>query len=59
MYTQGIEMELEMLPELNYHVQKIRRIPTNDIRKHWEAVSTLLGLISSVYCDPHLWRSNQ
>ena len=30
-----------------------------DIQKHWTAVSTLLGLISSVYCDlPHL-RSNQ
>ena len=28
-------------------------------RKHWTAVSTALGLISSVYYDLHHWRSNQ
>ena len=39
--------------ELNYHDQKIRRTPTPDIQKHWTAVSTLLGLISSVYRDLH------
>ena len=27
--------------------------------EHWTAVSTLLGLISSAYCDLHHWRSNQ
>ena len=44
--------------ELNYHNQKIWRTPTHNIRKHWTAVSTLLGLISSVYRDlPHR-RSN-
>ena len=31
----------------------------HDIRKHWTAVSTLLGLISSVYHGVHHWRSNQ
>ena len=45
--------------ELNYHDQKIRRTLTYDIRKHWTAVSTLLGLISSVYRDLYRWRSNQ
>ena len=35
--------------ELNYHDQKISRTPTHDIREHWTAVSTLLGLISNVY----------
>ena len=25
----------------------------------WTAVSTLLGLISSIYRDLHIWRSNQ
>ena len=45
--------------ELNYHDQKIRRTPTHDIRKHWTAVSTLLGLISNVYRDLHHWKSNQ
>ena len=34
-------------------------ILTHDIWKHWTAISTLLGLISSVYRDFHLWRSNQ
>ena len=28
-------------------------------RKHWTAVLTLLGLISSVYCDLRHWRLNQ
>ena len=31
----------------------------HDIREHWIAVSTLLGLISSVYRNLHHWRSNQ
>ena len=39
--------------ELKYHDQKIRRTPTNDIRKH------LLGFVSSVYYDFHHKRSNQ
>ena len=39
--------------ELNYHDQKIRRTLTHDIRKHRTAVSTLSGLISSVYRDLH------
>ena len=37
--------------ELNYHDQKIRQTLARDIRKHWTAVSTLLGLISRLYCD--------
>ena len=45
--------------ELNYHDQKISRTPTYDIYKHWTAVSTFLGLISSVYHDLPHWRSNQ
>ena len=44
---------------LNYHNLKIRRTLMHDIRKHWTAISTLLGLISSVYRDLHHWRSNQ
>ena len=44
---------------LNYHDQKIRRTLTHNIRKHWTAVSALLGLISNVYHDLHHWRSNQ
>ena len=39
--------------------RKIRRTPTHNKRKHWIAVSTLLCLVSSVYCDLHHWRSNQ
>ena len=39
--------------ELNYYDQKIQRTPMHDIQKHWTAVSTLLGLISSVYRDVH------
>ena len=38
--------------KLNYHDQEIRRTLTHDIRKHWTAVSTLSGLIISVYHDP-------
>ena len=38
---------------------EIHRTPTHDIREHWIAVSTLLGLISSVYPNLHHWRSNQ
>ena len=45
--------------ELNYNDQKIRWTPTHDIREHWTGVSTLLGLISSVYSNLHHWRSNQ
>ena len=45
--------------ELNYHDQKIRQTPLHDIREYWTAVSTLLGLISSVYCNLHHWRLNQ
>ena len=43
---------------MNYHDQKIRRTPTHNIREHWTAASTLLGLISSVYRNLHhnnLW----
>ena len=36
-----------------------RGTPMHDIRKHWSTVSTLLGLISSVYRDLNHWRSNQ
>ena len=49
----------ELYCELNYHDQKTWRTPTHDIRKHWTAVSTLLGLINNVYYDLHHWRSNQ
>ena len=48
-----------IVSELNYHDQKIRQTPTHDIQKHWTAVSTLLGLISSIYHDLHHWRLNQ
>ena len=51
--------EHNRLCELNYHDQKIRRTPTHDTREHWTAVSTLLGLISSVYRNLHHWRSNK
>ena len=53
-----LEVE-ELYCELNYHDQKIRWTLMHDMRKHWTAVSTLLGLISSVYCDHHHWRSKQ
>ncbi len=42
---------------LNYPNQKIWQTLARDIRKYWTAVSTLLGLISSVYRDLHHWRS--
>ena len=45
--------------ELNYYDQKIRGKFARDILKLWTAVSTLLGLISSVYRDLPHWRSNQ
>ena len=45
--------------KLNYHDQKIRRTLTHDIQKHWTAISTLIGVISSVYRDLHRWKSNQ
>ena len=49
----------ELYCELNYHDQKIRRRLTHDILKHWTDVSTLLGLICSVYRELPRWRSNQ
>ena len=39
----------ELYCELNYYDLKIRGTLTHDIRKHWTAVSTLLGPICSVY----------
>ena len=36
---------------MNYHDQKIQRTLTQDIEKRWTALSTLFGLISSVYHD--------
>ena len=39
--------------------RKICWTPTHNIREHWTAVSTLLGLISSVYRNLHHWRLNQ
>ena len=45
--------------KLNYHDQKIWQTPMHDKRKHWTAVLTLSGIISSVYCDLHHWRLNQ
>ena len=44
---------------MNYHDQKIRQTPRHGIQEHWTAVSTLLGIISSVYRNLHHWRSNQ
>ena len=38
--------------------KKICQTPTHNIQEHWIAVSTLLGLISSLYHNLHL-RSNQ
>ena len=49
----------QILCELNCHDQKIWRTLVHDIQKHWTAVSTLLGLISSVYRDLYHRRSNQ
>ena len=43
---------------MSYYDKKIRRTPTHDIREHWTAISTLLGLVSSVYRNLHHWRSN-
>ena len=54
-----IKMKINAFYELNYHDQKIHRTTTHDIREHWTAVSTLLGLISSVYLNLHHWISNQ
>ena len=44
---------------IELHDQKICRTPTHNIREHWTADSTLLGLISSLYRNLHQWRSNQ
>ena len=44
---------------MNYHEQKIRWTLACNIQTHWTAVSTILGLISSVYCDLPHWRWNQ
>ena len=41
--------------ELNYNDRKIQRTPTHNIRKHWTAVSTLLGLIKSAYNSQYIW----
>ena len=41
-----IIIKLNSFWELNYHDQKIQRIPTYDIQKYWTAVSTVLGLIN-------------
>ena len=53
-----VAVEQWLVCELNYHDQKIRRTPTHNIREHWTAVSTLLGLIN-IYHNLHHWRSNQ
>ena len=45
--------------KLNYHDEKIWQTLASNTQKHWTAFSTLLGLISSVYCDLTHWRSNQ
>ena len=45
--------------KLNYHEQNILQIRDPDIRKHWTAFWTLLGLISSLYPDIPYWSSNQ
>ena len=45
--------------KLNCHDQKIRQTLVRDIRKHWTALSTLLGLISSVYHDFSHLKSNK
>ena len=39
----------------------IRKSGKHPVRytEHWTAVSTLLGLISSVYPDHYDWKSNQ
>ena len=39
--------------------RKSAETPTHDIRKHWTAVSILLGLISSAHHNLHHWRLNQ
>ena len=39
--------------ELNNHDQKNQRTPARDLRKHKTAISTLSGLIRSVYRDLH------
>ena len=51
--------KIKIISFSNYHDQKFRRTPTQDLREHWTPVSTLLRLISSVYRNLHLWRSNQ
>ena len=42
-----------------YFTYKIWKTLMNDIWKHLTAISTLLGLISSVSRDNHHWISNQ
>ena len=41
----------ELYCELYYHNQKIRQTIAQNTLKRWKPVSTLFGLISSVYCD--------
>ena len=58
----GVRMKIDIWTEyceLNCHDQKIRQTPTHDVREYWTAVSTLLGLINSVYGNLNHWRSNQ
>ena len=41
----------ELYYKLNCHDQKIQQTLVHNIQRHWTAVSTLLGLSSSVYRD--------
>ena len=42
-----------------YRIIMTRKFGKHLHAKHWTVVSTILGLISSAYCDLHHWRSNQ
>ena len=44
---------------MNYHDQKIQLALAHDMRKHWTAALTLLGLIGNRFCDLPHWRLNQ
>ena len=41
--------------KVDYHDQKIWQPVVREIRNHWTSASTLLGLISRVYCNLHHW----
>ena len=56
--SEGIFTNIVIL-KLIYHDQKIRQTLVRNIRNHWIAVSSLLGLISSIYTDIPDRRSNQ